>query len=654
MSTEQQVRGRKRKIVILGGGVGAMTAAFGLTNYPGWQDHYEVSLYSLGWRLGGKGASGRNKDVAQRIEEHGLHVWMGHYENAFRVMRQAYRELGRPKDAPLATVEEAFKKQSLINLFERSATGWVNWDFPFATNSQEPGTGTEDDLPTLVTYLERGLQALLDLLNQAPGQGSRRRRLRPDSLPARVEGVLRALGLSIFPRAGVPGIGRTLQLAQLLAARLPRFPGEQDPGQIEALVWLVEEVLARLSSRFTRSLENSAVRKIWAVLELGLVVARGVLKDGVLRTGFNAIDGEDFRAWLKRHGASDYTVYRSPLVKGMYQLLFAYIQGDPHRQQLAAGVATRFMVRMALNYKGAVFYKMRAGMGDVVFTPLYEVLKRRGVQFHFFHKVNQLRVHALTRNVDRVEMTQQVELKDPVAGYQPLVDVLGLPCWPDRPQLRSDRGWPGAGGVGDQPGVIWARPWKGERPVTLERGRDYDVLVMGISLGAFPHLAAGVDCEQRAVAADGRGAPDEPDAGRCRCGCRSRSRSWAGGQDPTVMTGYAEPLNTYADMAQVIPRETWPPGTVKDIAYFTAPLVRRAGDPSVHGPRLPQAGARAAEAAVGAVAAGVDRGAVAEGDAATTPRRWTGSCWWTRAGRRAWRGSTASTGGRTSIRASGT
>jgi uncharacterized protein with NAD-binding domain and iron-sulfur cluster len=572
MSTAQQSRGRKRRIVILGGGVGAMSAAFGLTNYPGWQEHYEVVLYSLGWRLGGKGASGRNKDAAQRIEEHGLHVWMGHYENAFRVMREAYRELGRPRNAPLATLDEAFKKQSLINLFERMPNGWVNWDLPFATNSQEPGTeGAGGGLPTLVTYLERGLQALLNLLNQAPAAGLAAATPSPEALPSRVEGVLRALGLSVFPRAGVPGIGRTLQLAQLLAARLPRFPGEQEQGQLEALLWLLEEVLARLSSRFTRSLDNSAVRKIWAILELGLVLARGVLRDGVLRTGFNAMDGEDFRAWLKRHGASDFTLYRSPLVKGMYQLLFAYIQGDPNRQQLAAGVAARFMLRMALTYKGAVFYKMRAGMGDVVFTPLYEVLKRRGVQFHLFHKVNQLRVHPLTRNVERVEMTRQVELKNPGAGYQPLVDVLGLPCWPDRPlydQIVDGRELE-ASGINLE--SYWARPWKGESPVTLERGRDYDVLVMGISLGAFPYV-----CQELLTHSPRWRRMVDALQTNQTMGVQlwlSKALSELGWREPpTVMTGYAEPLNTYADMAQVIPRETWPGGSVKDIAYFTAPL----------------------------------------------------------------------------------
>jgi uncharacterized protein with NAD-binding domain and iron-sulfur cluster len=572
MSTAQQSRRRKRRIVILGGGVGAMTAAYGLTSYPGWREQYEVALYNVGWRLGGKGASGRNKDVAQRIEEHGLHVWMGHYENAFRMMRQVYSELRRPKGTPLSTLEENFKKQSLITLYERTPAGWVDWDFPFPTNAEEPGAGEATGTPSLASYLELGLKALLRLLHEPPGAGLAAATPSPEALPSRVEGVLRALGLTPYPRVGVPGIGRILQLAQLLAARLPRAPGEQEPQQLEALLWLVEEAWNRLAARFTRSLESSAIRKLWAVLELGLVIARGVLRDGLLSTGLNAIDGEDFRAWLARHGASDFTLYRAPIVKGMYQLLFAYLQGDPRRQQLAAGVATRFLLRMALTYKGAVFYKMRAGMGDVIFTPLYELLRRRGVEFHLFHKVEKLRVHPLTRNVDRVELTRQVELKDPAAGYQPLVEVLGVPCWPDRPlydQIVDGRELESSGINLES---YWAPPWKGARPVTLERGRDYDVLVMGISIGAFPYL-----CEELLEHSPRWRRMVEALQTNQTLGVQlwlSKSLAELGWKEsPTVMTGYAEPLNTYADMAQLIPRETWPPGLVKDVAYFTAPLM---------------------------------------------------------------------------------
>ena len=66
-----------QRIAILGGGVGAMTAAFWLSDKEDWQNRYQIDVYQMGWRLGGKGASGRNADIAERIEEHGLHIWFG-------------------------------------------------------------------------------------------------------------------------------------------------------------------------------------------------------------------------------------------------------------------------------------------------------------------------------------------------------------------------------------------------------------------------------------------------------------------------------------------------------------------------------------------------------------------------------------------------
>jgi uncharacterized protein with NAD-binding domain and iron-sulfur cluster len=80
------MNGQKRRIAILGGGVAGMAAAFGITESPNWQDHYEITVYQLGWRLGGKGASGRSSDAYKRIQEHGLHVWGGFYENAFALV----------------------------------------------------------------------------------------------------------------------------------------------------------------------------------------------------------------------------------------------------------------------------------------------------------------------------------------------------------------------------------------------------------------------------------------------------------------------------------------------------------------------------------------------------------------------------------------
>ena len=78
-----------RRIAILGGGVSGLAAAMRLTEDPEWKTKYEVTLYQMGWRLGGKCASGRS-GPGNRIEEHGIHIWLGFYENAFRMIQQAY------------------------------------------------------------------------------------------------------------------------------------------------------------------------------------------------------------------------------------------------------------------------------------------------------------------------------------------------------------------------------------------------------------------------------------------------------------------------------------------------------------------------------------------------------------------------------------
>jgi uncharacterized protein with NAD-binding domain and iron-sulfur cluster len=106
------------KVAVLGGGVGGMTAAFELTATPELRERFDVTVYQLGWRNGGKGASGRNAAIADRIEEHGLHVWFGFYDNAFRLMRDAYEELGRERGTPLATFDDAFKGCDELILYD--------------------------------------------------------------------------------------------------------------------------------------------------------------------------------------------------------------------------------------------------------------------------------------------------------------------------------------------------------------------------------------------------------------------------------------------------------------------------------------------------------------------------------------------------------
>src|SRR5215470_8944824 len=109
------------EVAIIGGGCAGITTAFELTR-PEHKGKYHVTVYQLGWRLGGKGASGRGP--ADRIEEHGLHVWLGFYENAFRLLRECYFELNRdPKKCRFADWRDTFFSEPVIGVADRSCSG---------------------------------------------------------------------------------------------------------------------------------------------------------------------------------------------------------------------------------------------------------------------------------------------------------------------------------------------------------------------------------------------------------------------------------------------------------------------------------------------------------------------------------------------------
>jgi len=78
--------GRRPRVAILGGGMAALTAALELSEGH-WRDRFEhITVYQRGWRLGGKGASSRGPHG--RIEEHGLHLLLGIFDETFDTMRR--------------------------------------------------------------------------------------------------------------------------------------------------------------------------------------------------------------------------------------------------------------------------------------------------------------------------------------------------------------------------------------------------------------------------------------------------------------------------------------------------------------------------------------------------------------------------------------
>ena len=74
-------------------------------------------------------------------------------------------------------------------------------------------------------------------------------------------------------------------------------------------------------------------------------------------------------------------------MRGQYDLVFSHEHGDPARPRFAAGWGVFLSSKLWFHYRGAIFWKLRAGMGEAVFAPLYQALVARGVQFRFFAEV---------------------------------------------------------------------------------------------------------------------------------------------------------------------------------------------------------------------------------------------------------------------------
>src|SRR5262249_42763176 len=173
---------------------------------------------------------------------------------------------------------------------------------------------------------------------------------------------------------------------------------------------------------------TSALRRLRIMIDFALAVSKGLIADRVIFPHENwfAIDGFDLRDWLRRHGASEETC-RSPLIKGLYDSVFS-------PPTVGAGTILHALYR-ASHYKGAVLYRMQAGMGDTIFAPLYRVLRDRGVAFRFFHRVERLELSADRTKIARVAMRRQAELAG--AAYDPLVRVEDVYCWPSAPRWEQ-------------------------------------------------------------------------------------------------------------------------------------------------------------------------------------------------------------------------
>jgi uncharacterized protein with NAD-binding domain and iron-sulfur cluster len=514
MTTPSALPPTKKKIAILGGGPAGLAVAWELTRQADWDQHYEVTVYQPGWRLGGKCRTGRGP--ASRIEEHGIHVFMGSYDNVFAMLKDAYAErqrLGYGLASPYATWSDAFEPCNSTVLMQATGPGlvpWTAWPIVLPANDAVPGDGPPPSIwQALRDVVGAGLEAFLGS-PYAVGQGPLAEFILSFFFPETDDGSLLA-GLRQTVRSAakgvVPGVislydalrGRdddatsdVLSMARALVASLDGPPeGATDDTPTHHLLAFLEGALQSMQ-RWSAEAAGVVQRDV-AMLEFAVVALRGLLNDvwqpSIRKFDFARIDHLDFRVWLQNNGATP-TLLGSSLVRFLYAGTFSNLSdGAGQGGSLAAGTAIWSIIAM-LSYKGSLVWQMRAGTGDTFIAPVYQLLAARGVQFRFFQRV--ARVHdGPGGSIERIDMVEQARVLEPL--YRPLtpLKVEGgvLDVWPSAPlwdQLHpaDRRASADAVGLEDEDFEPFGRAY------TLERGVDFDQVVYAAPVGTLPLTCA--------------------------------------------------------------------------------------------------------------------------------------------------------------------
>jgi uncharacterized protein with NAD-binding domain and iron-sulfur cluster len=203
----------------------------------------------------------------------------------------------------------------------------------------------------------------------------------------------------------------------------------------------------------------------------------------------------------------------------------------------------------------------------VVIAPLYQALRRRGVEFEFFHRLDALHLDDRHQAIDAITMGRQVRLADGVAHYEPLTTIRGLPVFPNTPLVDQ---------IEERAGIDNLESHFGIRDDVetrvLRRGVDFDHVVLAVSLGMVELVATELIA-------------DRPEWGDMTTHLRTvatqafqlwlRPEESALGWDrPGVTTsGYVAPFDTWASMPQTLWAEDWPDDDrPRTVAYFCGAL----------------------------------------------------------------------------------
>ena len=530
----------------MGGGLSGLVTAFNLTA-PEQQGRYAVTVYQLGWRLGGKCATGRNQDLNQRIQEHGLHVFMGQYDNAFGMVQALYGEAAHP---PFADWRGGYTQTPAMSLMEEVDGQWIPWVFQLPVF---PGTPGIDPPPSLLGRIVQGIEWLIGEL-KGPHAAALAGHANAPWWRRALDRVLGWLG----QEAEHLGLD-LLRAAVALINRLDPDPALHSRIDHTTLADLLHQARSWIGARIAHALAgNNELRRLWILFDLGTTSLIGGLRDGLLldpAAHLEAVNQLDYRAWLKSHGAGEATI-DSALVRSLYDLIFAYPEGNWQTYgNVEAGTLFLSLINTA-TYQGSIIWKFNTATGDLIVQPLYDVLKARGVSFEFFSRVDELVPAADGSAIASVKIGRQAQLSG--SEYDPLTTLpSGQRVWPDRPlyaQLTDGTALEASGADLESKWTTWpdALP-----PLTISAGTDYDLLVLAIPPAAHRDICAQLIAQKPAWQAM---------AGAVQTVATQSLQTWTaqdeaglGWDNPAMVGGFdASNLNSWADISEVLKTECWP------------------------------------------------------------------------------------------------
>jgi uncharacterized protein with NAD-binding domain and iron-sulfur cluster len=499
---------RRQRILIIGGGPAGLSAAYHLTNQPGWQDRYEVTVHQLGWRLGGKGATGRDPDHGWRVQEHGIHGFTGFYDTTFRMLADcytaAYGEDGQGASGLPGTMTTAFRGMSNACLTEVVERRWVTtpqvlpvrdglpWVGPARLHPREALVGMLD---VLVHRHRTDSTGHDDLTSHLPTH-----RAAAHGLAAEVHDAFVHLRDRVL-HAATPRVEQAVE--DTLGGALEEVLDHLRHAISDALLDEILDVVARTGEFLTEALEHvdldhdTPMRIPLMTLDFVAALLRGLLtrsSDGtrLIDRDLDEIDHLTHHDWLRAQGATEATV-TSAMANATANILFCYPDGDTSGMPMLSAATFVGWVLRSYCILGETYYLFPAGTGEIVIRPLYLALRARGVRFEFFSRLEDAVLSDDGSRVERLRMQRQVEVAAGPHDYDPLVEVPGrdFTAWPAEPvweqlvggaELRDE-----LRRQGTDLESWWCRPSTATtRDLVL--GEDFDLVVWAIPPATLPYV----------------------------------------------------------------------------------------------------------------------------------------------------------------------